>query len=213
MRKQIVLALGLILGIILNANGQRSIYPIIRTNEAQELIRENNVELTKQEKSGRDVHNFSETTIPNNKKIGLIFHILYNTEDEKLSIAQVNSQIEALNRDFNLVLPNRKHPYAKSKKYQIFPEEVDITFCLASFDGVISPINYVATNRKDWGYDNEIKNVRTQGATSFSPDQYVNIWVANMADSIGGYAQMPGGPIATDGICLLYTSPSPRDRG
>ncbi|NUO01708.1 MAG: T9SS type A sorting domain-containing protein, partial [Saprospiraceae bacterium] len=40
------------------------------------------------------------------------------------------------------------------------------------------------------------------GSTAWDAGKYCNIWVVAMSDGLAGYAQMPGGPEATDGIVI-----------
>jgi hypothetical protein len=44
------------------------------------------------------------------------------------------------------------------------------------------------------------------GDAIWDASKYLNIWVCNMSGGILGYAQFPGGPVATDGVVINYTA-------
>ena len=107
---------------------------------------------------------------------------------ENLSVAQIQSQIEAMNRDFRntLVLP---------------PPVVDtrIEFCLADITRVASPLT-----DHDWPAEES----QLKALDYYPSDQYMNVWVVrslthNGNAVVGGYATLPGsGPPTFDGVVI-----------
>lgn len=153
------------------------------------------------------------------KHIPLVFHILTSTDQSQVGIEQIQSQIDALNRDFggeeldlNLSedVGNYNYDSVGLKHRMDFSDRssgCQISFCLAYSDPNGQPtsgINYLSTNHKSWMLSDSINNASKGGADAWDPRHYINIWVVSLADGISGYAQMPGGPEETDGIVIDY---------
>jgi hypothetical protein len=133
----------------------------------------------------------SEITIP------VVFHVVYNTPQENISDAQIASQIDVLNEDFNLRNQDQRlvPSYFKDLK-----ADVGIHFKL---DRIIR----VQNNRKQWsvGYgDENVKYSAKGGSDVVDPTTYLNIWVCNLGSSLLGYATFPGWNPETDGVVINY---------
>lgn len=140
--------------------------------------------------------------------ISVLFHILYSPGQNYPAEAQIQAQIDALNRDFQFYEPPAES-YALDKVQQLSNLAVtpDLHFCLAISDAdgnAIQPIRYVETAVAEWGTKDSMKFETMGGSDAWKPEQFLNIWIAQLADNKAGYAQMPGGPSATDGIVLDY---------
>ncbi len=143
--------------------------------------------------------NIKQVTVP------IIVHVVYASEEEKVSEAQIFSQIEALNRDFGKKAYRIQHPADTLEGFSGKARDTKISFCLAEIEGKKKySIHYQPTKNRNWTYDNAIKSSSTGGVDPIDTDMFLNIWVANLADSVSGYAQMPGGPAQTDGIVIDY---------
>jgi hypothetical protein len=126
---------------------------------------------------------------------------------EKISVAQVNSQIAVLNRDYRATNPD------KSMTPPVFSGLVAdpmIEFALATKDPAghaTNGITYTKTNRTSFSdQGNPVKFKATGGVAAWNTKEYLNIWVCTLADSLLGYAQFPGGPGKTDGVVILNTA-------
>jgi hypothetical protein len=126
---------------------------------------------------------------------------------EKISVAQVKSQIAVLNRDFRAT--NRD----KNKTPAVFRGLVAnpmIQFALATKDPAGSPttgITYTETNRASFSdRDNPVKFNAKGGVNAWDTKKYLNIWVCTLSNNLLGYAQFPGGPASTDGVVILNTA-------
>ena len=115
-------------------------------------------------------------------------HVVYSNSNENISSTQINSQMNVLNADF------RK---ANSDVNQI-PTE----FASAAAD---SQINFTlagtfryANSTSSWGTSNAVK----AAYPPVTPETHLNIWVCNIGGGILGYAQFPGGNLATDGVVV-----------
>lgn len=122
---------------------------------------------------------------------------------EDVSFAQVQSQIEALNRDFraqNPELANLPDPWKP------LVGDVGIEFALATEDPNGNATNGIDRRQTDvlsFSDDDAVKHVDRGGMDAWHSDRYLNLWVCSMQDFLG-YAQFPGGPAATDGVVINY---------
>jgi hypothetical protein len=142
--------------------------------------------------------------------IPVVVHVVHNTAQQNISDAQINSQIEVLNRDFR-----RTNPDIASVPAAFAPLTADarLQFALATKDPQDNPTNGITrtqTARASFTDNDEIKSAGTGGVDAWPADRYLNIWVApRITSSIGdllGYAQFPGGAAATDGVVILHSA-------
>lgn len=195
----------------LNAIAQKQPYRKYGTQQVhQRLLKENPTLLNKSNKIEKQIANFKLTGEVKEVTIPIVFHVLYNSVTERVSEAQILSQLEALNQDYtaNIIDNIDKHDADIAENFEKYlPKKIGIQFCLASLQlGInnISAINYIPTQVTEWGGDDAIKSRITGGTDIVEPSKYLNIWIGNLADSISGYAQFPGGPDKTDGIVIDY---------
>ncbi|MBT8195352.1 MAG: T9SS type A sorting domain-containing protein [Bacteroidia bacterium] len=159
--------------------------------------------------------------------IPVVFHIIHNGESigsqTNLSTAQVNSQLDVLNEDFRqLNSDNSNLPSVWTN----LAADCEINFCAATVDPngntlAVPGINRI--NRSTAGFtsppfssgymDNTIKP-----ATIWDPNDYLNVWVANMSGGLLGYATWPPGSglvgvptsnqgtLTSDGVVILYNA-------
>jgi len=140
------------------------------------------------------------TTIP------VVVHVVYKTDEENISDAQVHSQIDALNRDYRAQNADKS---AVPPTWASLVADPNIEFALATTDpdgNTTTAISRTATTADSFGPDNGVKAQATGGTEPWPTDRYLNIWVCNLAQSLLGYAQFPGGPAATDGVVILYSA-------
>jgi hypothetical protein len=138
--------------------------------------------------------------------ISVVVHVVYRTDEENVSKAQIDSQIAVLNRDFRAGNPD-KSGVPDVWKGLVADSRIDFALATTKPDG--SPTDGVTrteTNRQSFGTDDSVKQARTGGAPAWPRDQYLNIWVCNLADGYLGYAQFPGGPPRTDGVVILHSA-------
>ena len=125
-------------------------------------------------------------------EIPVVFNVLYRTSGENISLAQLQSQIDVLNKDFNAANSDyntANNPYSSARA------NVGISFVL---DQVIRK----STTKTSWGTNDVMKNAKRGGIAPTSPTTKLNIWICTIGGGILGYAQFPGGASATDGVVL-----------
>ena len=142
-------------------------------------------------------------------QITVVVHVVHNPAApvEKITAAQVNSQIARLNLDYRAANPDR------SKTPTVFGGLVAdpfVEFALATRDpqgAATSGITYTPTDQTAFSdRDDPVKSAATGGAIAWDTAKYLNIWVCTLSGGLLGYAQFPGGPAATDGVVILNTA-------
>lgn len=153
-------------------------------------------------KTQRDVN--TVMTIP------VIFHIFTDgSGSENVSETLINAQIEQLNIDYaNLA----------GSSFDV-AADTEIQFCLAQVDEEGNQLDEIGINRiTDFGqgpFSTGEVETNLKPATQWDPNQYFNIWVADISGGILGYAQFPsdsglsglnvnGGDANTDGVAVTY---------
>ncbi len=119
--------------------------------------------------------------------IPVVVHVVYANSQENISSAQINSQIDVLNQDFNATNSDLNPP----SEFSGVVGDCDIQFTL---DQVIR----VAGDRSTWGTSDAVKSY----SPVVDPARKLNIWVCNIGGGILGYAQFPGGSASTDGVVV-----------
>ena len=138
--------------------------------------------------------------------IQCVVHVVAKTDEENISDAQIESQIEVLNQDYRATNADRsKVP----DPWQGLVADPNIEFALAKKDPkgkATNGITRVQTTRDSFGTGDSVKTKAGGGTPPWPTDRYLNIWVCNLGDGLLGYAQFPGGPARTDGVVVLYTA-------
>ncbi len=140
---------------------------------------------------------------PRPRDIPVVVHVLFRAEADNLTEAQIKSQIDAINRDFN----NRNDDIANVPPvFQGAIGKPGITFHLAIKDPAGAPTNGITRTQvpqTDFQPDDSMKRSVTGGVDAWDPHIYLNIWVCRLSGGILGYAQFPdGGDLETDGVVI-----------
>jgi hypothetical protein len=138
--------------------------------------------------------------------IPVVVHVLYNTTAQNISDAQIQSQIDVLNADYqklNADVANVPSAFAS------LAANVNIGFVLAKRDpsgNATTGIERKQVTQTSWGTDDKMKKTTTGGLNAWPSGSYLNLWVCNLSGGILGYAQFPGGAAATDGVVILTSA-------
>lgn len=124
--------------------------------------------------------------------IPVIVNVLYRTAAENISDAQIQSQIDVLNKDFTATNSDFSNTPAE---FAGVAANVGITFELVK-------INRKSTTKSSWGTRDAMKSTKKGGLDPTSPTTNLNLWVCTIGGGILGYAQFPGGSSATDGVAI-----------
>ncbi len=143
--------------------------------------------------------------------IPVVVHIVYKTNDQNISDAQVQSQIQVLNEDF------RRLNADKTKTPSSFASvagDANIEFVLAKKDpyGKSSTgITRTFTTQNQFYPNDDVKFRSRGGENGWNPYRYLNIWVCNLSGlddkKLLGYTQFPSDLFTspeTDGVVICY---------
>ncbi len=134
--------------------------------------------------------------------IPVVVHVVYKTNAQNISDAQIFSQIDVLNEDFRRTNADANNQWSQAA-------DTNIEFCLATVDPNGNPtdgINRVSTTKKSFRTNDDVKKSSRGGVDAWDTGSYLNMWVCNLSNGILGYAQFPGGNPSTDGVVMLYTA-------
>jgi hypothetical protein len=148
-----------------------------------------------------------EINTRNTVYIPVVIHILYNQQEQNISVEQITKQIESLNKDFSL---NNENFDSTPAVFQSVAADIGIQFCLASKDpqGLESTgITRTETFVQEIGLTELYFLSDEGGKDAWDQEKYINIWVGDMGNSgILGITPLPGdgSPAAKDGILINY---------
>jgi hypothetical protein len=138
--------------------------------------------------------------------IPVVVHVVYNTTAQNISDAQIRSQIDVLNEDFRRLNADKVNTPSAFSSSAV---DAEINFCLASKDpngNATTGIVRKSTTVTSFSDNDGVKYSSSGGDNAWPSGSYLNIWVCNLGGGLLGYAQFPGGPAATDGVVILYSS-------
>ena len=160
----------------------------------EQQLRENPELATKMQ----EIENFTQNAITNGRlvngriEIPVVVNVLYRTATENISLTQIQSQIDVLNKDFNALNSDFNQV---PTTFSGVKANVGITF-------VLDAVYRKSTKKTSWGTRDAMKKSSQGGLNPTSPTTKLNLWVCTIGGGILGYAQFPGGSSATDGVVI-----------
>lgn len=136
-------------------------------------------------------------------KIPVAVHVVWRTQNEKIGKPQIDSQIDALNRDYRARNPDKSNA---PSVWSGLATDALVEFALATLDPSGNATNGVTstqTQSASFAADDSVKSTATGGADPWPSGKYLNLWVCTLGGGLLGYAQFPGGPPSTDGVVIL----------
>ncbi|MCC7245036.1 MAG: zinc metalloprotease [Saprospiraceae bacterium] len=148
-----------------------------------------------------EIENFIQDYVKNHAQdrsgslvtIPVVFNVLYKTAAQNISAAQIQSQINVLNADYGAT--NGDYNNTPALFQGVRSGDIGIAFTLQN-------VVRKSTTKTSWTTNDAMKKSAQGGINPTDPANVLNIWVCNMGGGILGYAQFPGGPLATDGVVL-----------
>lgn len=134
----------------------------------------------------------------------IIFHIVYPRDVQPPSAADIEWQVEQLNRHFSLEEFYTKQEIYGETDFDEFAADTEIEFC-------IKDIRFILSDSLFYSQFNTIKNNASLGGDAFFPKEHINVWVGRIKGS-SGFSQLPGGRWETDGIVINMDFFGPRDQ-
>ena len=153
--------------------------------------------------------------------ICVVVHVVYTTNQQNISDAQVFSQIDVMNQDFARENPDTINTPVP---FQTIAGALPYHFQLARRDPFNNPTNGIdrrQTTVTSFTTDDKVKANSTGGLDSWDVTTYLNIWVCNLTGGLLGYGEFPAGtPSNTFGLAVDYqafgtfgTAVAPNDGG
>ena len=138
--------------------------------------------------------------------IPVVFHIIYENENENISIEQIQSQLNVLNEDFNRMNSDASQT---PDDFVDIAANCNINFCLArrnpSNDSTTG-VTYTQTAISSFSlYDNRIFHDSLGGKNIWNPKKFLNIYVCDLNNALG-FSSFPGGLESRDAIVINYTN-------
>ena len=125
-------------------------------------------------------------------EIPVVVNVLYRTAAENITDAQIQSQIDVLNQDFN----------ATNSDFTSTPDAFSPVAANVGITFVLETVNRKSTTKTSWGTRDAMKKTKQGGLDPTSPTTSLNMWACTIGGGILGYAQFPGGSTATDGVVV-----------
>lgn len=154
--------------------------------------------ITETGKVSRDTIANEVVTIP------VVIHVLYNTDAQNISDAQILSQLTALNNDYRKLNADAANIPAA---FASVAGDARITFCLAKIDNsgkATTGIIRKHTAVQSWTADDGMKYSAQGGDNAWDSKRYLNIWVCNLFGRSLGYSSLPGSQADKDGLVIQY---------
>ncbi len=140
-------------------------------------------------------------------QIPVVFHIIYATQADNISKAQIMDALRILNEDFR-----RQNADTTSTRALFRPVAVDteIEFVLAKKDATGACVDGITRNKDITSlYGNDASK---KYATNYPRNRYLNIWVTrnirttdpNNPSLVLGYSTFPGNPSNSDGVIVRH---------
>ncbi len=141
--------------------------------------------------------------------IPVVVHVIYNTATENISDAQIQSQIDILNKDFRNLNTDK---LASTHAFYNLSGDAGIEFCLAKEDPIgnaVSGITRTYTSLQEFGNESNMKYAALGGVDAWDTKRYLNIWVCNLGKQLLGFATYPTAfeyAPNEDGVVLNFTA-------
>lgn len=134
--------------------------------------------------------------------IPVVFHVLYKNAAQNISDAQIQSQLDVLNKDFRKL--NTDFTTVVPSVFRPLAADMEIVFCKATK----TPTGATTTGitRKSVGTSFVFENsyYLSAGEPAWDTTKYLNIWIGRFTDSqLLGFAYLPSSAgDANDGLCI-----------
>jgi hypothetical protein len=169
------------------------------TNESYQEMMKNDPDFRKKQEQSKK-RSSSTSPLEGLATIPVVFHVVYNNEEENVSDEQLLSQIDVLNEDFQLLNTNIDTFWSD------VIDNPEMEFCLATRDqygNATCGITRTYTDSTVFKIKTSIKNDTTGGICNWPATEYCNIWIGDM-HNLAGYATFPNADDLMDGIVIDY---------
>ncbi len=190
------------------SDAQQRAYRKYLTQQVMERLKTENADYAENLAAMEDAIRAFSGDVESPKILPLVFHVFHPSAEIILTESQILKQVKKLNEMFDSYTAPvfSEYPNEEVRKFYELGVSSNIRFCVPqSVNDDYAGINFYATNVPNWKDDDAMKKNTTGGATPVDTKHYINVWVVDLANAhAAGYAQMPGGPIGTDGIVIDF---------
>lgn len=155
----------------------------------------------------RHTYDFGIYGRPDTVTIPVVIHLV-GAASAAITWEDVQAQLNVLNKDFyqpEYLSTESAHEAWKAEHFAGKASKPFIRFCLAAQNpsGKMTPgVVYALSKVASFPVSNAITTSKGGGSPAWNTANYLNIWVAPLENDVAGFAQMPGGPVASDGIVI-----------
>jgi len=138
--------------------------------------------------------------------IPVVFHVVYNSNIQNISNAQILSQLKVLNEDFRRM---NQDAALTPAAFSSAAADSRIMFCLAQVDPRGRPSSGILrrpTTKQSFTYDDAVKFTAAGGDDAWDSRKYLNVWICNLQGGSVGYATPPGSQADKDGVVIQYNA-------
>lgn len=145
--------------------------------------------------------------------IPVVVHVIFKEDAQNISDAQIQSQIDVLNRDY---MRANSDISGVPSIFQASIGNPRLQFRLATRDpqgNATAGITRTHTDRdsfdgprQDGTSDDFMKFTAKGGHDAWNRDQYLNVWVCRITPPVLGYATFPGEAANVDGVVITFTA-------
>ncbi len=129
-------------------------------------------------------------------RIPIVFNNVYNTQQQKITYAQLHIQLNQLNRDFNVENDTTPIPYPFNHRVG----NPNIRFYLSKSH---SSINEVPTQTQVFG-NSAIYSTADGGMDPIANDLNLNVWITNLPPTTSGWAKTVNENATEEGVVIDY---------
>lgn len=129
--------------------------------------------------------------------IPVVVHVV-STNSDLVTAEQIASQITVLNKDFT----RTNSELFNSAVYLAGYSLANVPDCKIQF--VLKQTVRKQTTVASFGTNDAVKKSAQGGSDAVDATTKLNLWVCDLSGGLLGYAQFPGGAVATDGIVIDY---------
>ncbi|MBL4587456.1 MAG: T9SS type A sorting domain-containing protein [Flavobacteriales bacterium] len=159
-----------------------------------------------------NLEEFTERWVDENSNTGeravvtipVVVHVVYKTNAENISDAQIQSQIDVLNEDLRAM--NADAANVPSVWNNLIADcEIQFSLAKQTPNGEwTNGITRTETDVDNWNASDNVKFTSEGGEDAWPANDYLNIWVCNIGSNFLGYTYQPGVNPNIDGVVIGY---------
>jgi hypothetical protein len=141
---------------------------------------------------------YAKYAVPEEKTLPIVFNLIHIDNAVKVTVKDITNQIQVLNDAF----AGKMRGETKKQFEQAVSGDSKIKFCIGSPQGKKDGI-YTASVAQAYDFQT-LGNIsdKKNGLEGAKKDEYINVWVTELPEELGGFAILPGHDESRDGIYI-----------